>query len=38
MHARGARGHDKELSFCQKLGAFNCGTNGVCKGGVCSLS
>ncbi len=38
MHVGGAHGHDKEPNFCQKLGAFDCGTNGVCEGGVCGSS
>ncbi len=33
-HVGGLRGHDKEPFFPQKLGAFDCGTNGLCKGGA----
>ncbi len=33
-HVGGAHGHDGELDFFPKPSGFDCGTNGVCGGGV----
>jgi len=34
MHVRGLHSHDDEPFFSQNLGAFNCGTNSLCRGGA----
>jgi len=37
MHVEGLHGHNKEPFFPQRLGAFDYGTNALCKGGAWGL-